>query len=463
MKARHGLPALTLALTLVVSACGRSNSTTAPTTNAPSGSTTSTLASKCKSEVLKKTEVGVTADTITIDVMADVNSPLAPGLFKGNWDAMKAWATYVNAHGGVGCRNVVVNTLDSKLDDAKAADGNIQACKEAVAKVGGNTLFNTKAADDAKCADISGKATGIPDLVGLANDVNELCSPMTYSVQFWAETCPVKATGSRTIKAMVGFPKYLLSKFPGLHGLYLIPGDLPTTRQSAVAIIESMKQAGFKWDATSLVSGLAPQSAFDKYTQLMKTNKSDFVYDGSNDAAMIKMRKEAKAQGVDGQVKVWACSLACYSQPMLQAASDVEGTYVWMQFLPFEEANLNADDKAYVDGVGGLANTTSFGAQAFMAGQAFKKVVDGIVEKSGPNAITREAILDGLKNLGGFDSNGWMGKKELRGTSSCVVVMQIKGGKYVRAFPEKPGTMDCNDANFTTVTVDPTKVSETFN
>ncbi len=41
-------------------------------------------------------------------------------------------------------------------------------------------------------------------------------------------------TGERELKAMVGPTKWYLDNVePDLHGVYLVPGDLPTTVQSA--------------------------------------------------------------------------------------------------------------------------------------------------------------------------------------------------------------------------------------
>jgi hypothetical protein len=81
--------------------------------------------------------------------------------------------------------------------------------------------------------------------------------------------------------------------------------------------------------------------------------------------------------------------------------------------------------------------------------------VDDIVAKSGPNAITRAAILDDLKGMKNFTDNGWMGEKDLRGFSPCYVLMQVQGGKFVRLFPTKAGTLDCSASNLTTVTINP--------
>ena len=454
MKVRFGVPAAALALALVAGACGRSSSPSASPTSG-GGTTASTAASKCSSEPLKATDLGVTADTITVDVMADVNSPLAPGLFKGNWDGVQSWAKYVNANGGIGCRQVKVNLLDSQLNPEKSNEGNIAACKEALAMVGNNALFDPQAASTATCPDSQGKATGIADIAALANDVNEECNATTFIIQLVSDTCPVKP-GVRPLRIFGGHYKYLLQQVPGLHGMYLVPGDLPTTLQSAVGPIEGGKKEGVKWDATPPVSGMVAQPGYDKFIQQMKGANSNFFYGGSQDASMVKMRKEALAQGLTSQVKVWGCSLACYTSNLLATGGNaVEGTYLWLQFLPFEEASLNPDDKAYLDGVGGQSKATSWGAQAFQAGEALKKVVDDIVAKNGPNAITRAAVIDGLKNLGEFDSNGWMGKKDLRGVSSCFVMMQVKGGKFVRVHPEKPGTFDCDPSNVLQIDADP--------
>ena len=77
--------------------------------------TTAAANAKCDGVTLEATDTGVTADTITIQVMADTGSPLAPGLFQGNVDALKGFEKYINANGGIGCRQLKVETWDSKL------------------------------------------------------------------------------------------------------------------------------------------------------------------------------------------------------------------------------------------------------------------------------------------------------------------------------------------------------------
>jgi hypothetical protein len=385
--------------------------------------------------------------------MADVGSPLAPGLFQGNLDAINGFAKYVNANGGIACRKLVVRTWDSKRDPTESKDGLIDSCSNAIAMVGNNALFNPDVTPLTNCVDKSGQATGLPDIAALANDVNEQCAPTAYVIQAVSVPCPF-ATGVQPYKAMVGPTAWFVKNNPGLtlHGLFLVPGDLPTTVQSATYQILAQQQAGITFDATPKVSGADAQPAYTPRVQIIKAKSSNYVYDGSNDVAEIRVRKEALAQGVNS-VKIWACSLACYTANELsQGGSAVEGTYVWMAFLPFEEASYNAADAAYIANV---PKPDSFGAQAWMAALAFQQVVNKIVATSGPNAITRASVLNGLKNIGQFDADGWMAPTDLRGFSPCFMMMQIQNGKYVRVYPAKPGTFDCSPSNVVSVNVDP--------
>jgi hypothetical protein len=138
---------------------------------------------------------------------------------------------------------------------------------------------------------------------------------------------------------------------------------------------------------------------------------------------------------------------------------------MWMQFLPFEEADTNPEATAYINAMkADKHEPDSFGAQAWQAGVLLKQVVDGIVAKGGPNAITRAAMLDGLKNTKDFTANGWMGgPKDLRGMSPCFVLLQVKDGKYARVFPAERGKLDCSPSNVTTATVDPEQAVKAFN
>jgi ABC-type branched-subunit amino acid transport system substrate-binding protein len=447
---------------LLIAGCGgRSNDTASDTSSGGSSTTAApTGGADCAKEKPKATEVGVSADTITVEVMADVGSSLAPGLFQGNHDALEAYAKYINANGGIACRKLVAKLWDTKLSPDESKNGLIDACTNAVALVGNNALFNPDVSPMETCKDKAGAATGLPDVAALANDIHEQCSKLAFLIQAVPEKCET-LTGERELTAYVGMTRYLVEHNGDLHGLFMVPGDLPTTVQSATYQIKAQTDAGVRFDSVLKISGRAEQAAYTPLVQQVKAAKATYVYNGSLDRAMVAMRKEAKAQGVDS-VKVWACSLACYTRNFLATGgADVEGTYTWMQFLPFEEADSNAALKAYVDAVG-PNKVDSFGAQAWQAAMLFKHAVDQIVKTDGVNGITRAKLLDALRATDDFTADGWMGKepKDLRGFSPCMVILQVKDGKFVRVFPEKKGTLDCNAADVVHITLDPAKEAE---
>jgi hypothetical protein len=94
----------------------------------------------------------------------------------------------------------------------------------------------------------------------------------------------------------------------------------------------------------------------------------------------------------------------------------------------------------------------------------FKHVVDKIVESDGVNGVTRAKILETLKTTDDFTADGWMGSqgKDLRGFSTCFLVMQVENGKFVRRFPEKAGTLNCDDSAKVIVHLDPAKAAESI-
>jgi hypothetical protein len=435
-------------LTTLVAACARDE---APKETAAS---TPTSSAGCDGVDLRATDIGITADTITVEVIADVGNPLAPGLFQGNLDALQGFAEYVNADGGIACRQLVVKTWDSHLDANEAKNGQIDACQHAFALVSSNALFNPDTTVMAECKDARGLATGLPDLPGTANDPAQLCNRTTFMAAPVVQTCPIVEGRPRTFRMSVGSARYFSKRAPGAHGIYLIPGDLPTTVQSATYIIRSQELGGLRFDATPKVSGRTEQSGYTPIIQTMRSVGADFVVNGSNDASMIKLRREAKAQGYDG-VKRWACIPSCYSRAFREAGPDVDGTYVTLGHLPFEEADLNEDLGAFLEHVG-VEKVDGFGALAWQAADLFRQAVDDVVEAEGPNGLTRASLLDALAHVRSFDANGWAARKtDLHGGSPCFVIIQIEGGEFHRVHPKKRGTMDCDPKNIVSFELDP--------
>ncbi len=83
---------------------------------------------------------------------------------------------------------------------------------------------------------------------------------------------------------------------------------------------------------------------------------------------MIALRKEAKIQGVN-TVKVWDCSLQCYDKDLVSSenAADTEGQYVYITFIPFEEATTNKMETNFLKYIG-KDKADGFSIQAYSSG-----------------------------------------------------------------------------------------------
>jgi Periplasmic binding protein len=416
-----------------------------PATDAPP----TTDADPCAGVTLEASDTGISADTITVVVMADVGSELAPGLFQGSIDGTKAWASAVNAAGGLACRQIEVIEWDSKISATESTNGFLEACAKAAAMIGSTSLFIGDVSVIETCPDASGAPTGIADIPERAVDALHQCSTHVFTVAGVNGSCPYTGTGPRTYQAAVGVYKQYTEIAGGpLHGIYMVPADLPATIASSMPTIRGLNQEGLvASDAEFGVSGRAEQAVFAEYVAAMKTAGSNIAINGSNDQAMIKLRTEAKAQGLDETGVIWACSLSCYTAGF-QKDPNVDGTYLWLPFLPFSESDSNPELATFLDNIG-QPFPASWAVGAWNSGRAFETAVNAIVAADGPNGVTRAAILAEMAKITDFNSNGWIGsvdfsKKEI---ASCFVIMQLNGGNFERVFPTEVGTLDCDQAN----------------
>jgi len=451
---RTGWLAVAVALCLAVAACSSSSNSG----SLGGTSTTAKSASGCAGKTLTSSEVGVSPTDITVTVMADIGSPLSPGLFQGSIDGVNAWAAYVNANGGLACRQVKVIQADSKLNADEAKNGVTSACGNSLVLLGTTALFLNDMRPVEGCRDKAGVATGIPDLPVLQTEPVEQCSPISFAVIPNGASCPYKGSGVRSYQAVTpAIDWFKKNVTTNLHGIFVVPADLPSTITASTPLYAAIQDDGVKLDAEYGASGLWTQSQYTAVAQAIKSHNATWVMNGLDYAGTLKMRKEAVAQGVNS-VKVWACSLQCYAPNFItQGGSAVEGQYSWLQFLPFEDKGSNPTLDAFLQYD---KKPDSFGLQAFAAGLLFQQAVESIVQTSGPNAITRAAILTQIRTVHAFDAGGMLVKTDIAGKtpSPCIAIVQVKNGAWVRVDPVKKGTFDCSlSTSITKLSLDPEK------
>jgi len=392
-------------------------------------------------------EIGVTADTIRIAVIADVDNAARPGLFQGSVDGVNAFAKFVNANGGLaGGRKVQVDFIDSKLSADEARNALVRACQEDFAIVGTTALFMNNIEPMTSCVDQAGKATGLPDVPVLQTEIAHQCSPISYAVIVVGLDCATRDAAQKKVTIRTGAAKYFTKRNKGLHGVFTLAGDLKSTVNAALPLVEGYKSFGVKSDGEFKVSGLSPQAAYTPIVQAIKQNGSTYALNNVDYKADVFLRREAQVQGAN-TVKVWDCALQCYDRRLLEEGKDaVEGQYVSLFFIPFEEAKQNKSVSDYLKNVGGRDKADGFGAQAWTAGLFFRDVVNNVVKADGDNGLTRARFLEEAAKVHDFTADDMLGPTDVGGrkVSPCGVILQVKNGKFVRVSPKKKGTLDCS-------------------
>jgi ABC-type branched-subunit amino acid transport system substrate-binding protein len=416
------------------------------------GAQTTTTAGSAKAA----DEVGVSAKEIKLAVIADVDTPVQPGLFKKSVDAMQAWAKVVNKDGGIAGRQVVIDFYDSKLNPTETRNAIIKACENDYAMVGGEALFMSTVDDLVGCKDKAGAATGIPDVPGLALDVSEKCSPVTWQNSGDATFCATKNQNPQTYRAQQGEFLYYTKVNQGLHGVWTLPNDLKATRDSEIPIFQAGVNLGIKEDGQGFynTSARMQQSELTPIIQVVKQNNSNWVYNGNSAGIAALLRKEAIIQGVNS-VKVWACNIGCYATDFLDAAQgDGEGESSGITMLPFyTEWKSNPTLKKLVAAVGGIQNVNSSAVSSWIAALLFQ---DAATKAAANGGLTRKSLITELGNEHKFDANGITGPFDVGAHQPplCYVMTAVKNGKWVRTYPKKAGTFDCNPKNLVTIKLD---------
>jgi hypothetical protein len=399
----------------------------------------------------KATEVGVTPTEIHIAVEADVDNPFVPGLFQGIVDGVRAGAKYLNSAaggGGVAGRKVVVDFIDSKLSPNDARNGAITACGNDLALVGTSALFLSNVDDIVNCKDQSGATTGLPDVAAIVTGVAESCAPTTYSINPPQLVCSTKDQHPQTYWGNQGDAKWLLKQHSNdLHGPMLVTNDTKDAQRGATAIIDTSIAAGIKADQKVALSGRDPQSAYTPVVNQMKNNDSNFAMTTMALSSAVELRSEAQLQGVDDPAIVWECT-TCYDDAIHDHADVMDGTYMTLKYLPFEEAKSNKMLATFLRYVG-KDKANGFSVFGWVAALAFGQAANDTVQAHGANGLTRANLMKSLSGITNFDAGGMFGTTNIgqRVPTPCFLMEQFTKDEFVRLYPKQAGTFDCKASN----------------
>jgi ABC-type branched-subunit amino acid transport system substrate-binding protein len=396
--------------------------------------------------------VGITSTEIRVAVIADVNAPANPGLFQKSLNAVEAWASIVNQSGGLAGRKVVVDAMDAQEDPNTSLNDVIKACSQDFALVGTEALALSNMSAVGKCKDARGQATGIPDLAGIAFGGLQECDQDTFSVLGNdPEYCATEKQPVPSHTEQVGDYRWLVSQYPGLHGMWIYNTDLPNARATQLPSYVAGSEQGIKRDGAGFygAAGTEPQSAMTPVVQAAKQYGATFLSDGVTPPNMVLLRREAQLQG-DNSVKVWLCTAGCYANYFLQTGgSAVDGTYQTMTTIPFfSEYKTVPELAALVSKLGGIDNLDSNALASYVEALLFQDAVQKATANGGQ--LTRASLFKVLRaQETAFSAGGITGATNVSGhqLSPCFMIAQVKNGQWQRAYPAAAGAFDCKATN----------------
>jgi len=408
----------------------------------------------CQGQALTSTDIGVTADTITVEIMADTGATNAPGMANGSVEAVKAWAKLVNSEGGLACRQIKVQSFDSKIDPSESAAGYAKGCQSALGMVGTYALAVDDVSTLQNCKDKNGAATGLPETAAAALNPLQACGKTTFLYAGNTSPCP-PGRGEQTFdesSVYADFLKHILGVSTG-HGMYYVVVSPPSVRDTVVPEFLYMDQQGMKADQmTGVASATSTQANFTPFIAKLKADKSQFYFSTAVFSTLLQAKAEAAAQGVSDKL-VWLCGATCYDKEFQKAGGAAAvGTYVAINTLPLDESSSNAEVKTFTQNV---KTQNAFSLGSWLSARLFQKAIEDLVQDKGPNALTRANVLQALGQVKNFDAGGMIGPitPSAHEALNCIAVVRTETDGFKRVWPAKPGTLQCGTTG--TIKVDP--------
>ena len=294
------------------------------------------------------------------------------------------------------------------------------------------------------------RPTGLPDISAGLTGVPQACSPVSFPIFPPQLVCSTKDQHPQVYIGNQGGAKYLLKRHKNdLHGPMIVAHDTMAAQLAGQTLTAMASGAGIKADQNVTRSARDPQSAYTAIINQMKIDNSNYAFSAVGVNGAITLRSEAQLQGLNDPDIVWECPIGCYDKALKANASVMDGEYIAMSFLPFEEASSNATLRSFLKHVG-RDKANGFSVYGWSAGLAFAQAARATVAEVGVNGLTRRSFLHvGIPTLTRFDAGGMLGTANIadKVSTPCFVLVQLRDGRFVREHPMKKGTFDCKPSN----------------
>jgi branched-chain amino acid transport system substrate-binding protein len=429
-KGRSALVTTTVALLLVVASCGNSPTDTgsAAGPSAPAGGPGTTASAADLQKKVPVSAPGVTDTEIRVGGVASVTNILQADyaqVFKGT----QAYFDKVNSEGGIYGRKLVLaaqrdDRMVANTDEVKAlvAQDNVFA----ILPVASLLFSGGASAGDAKVPtfgwNINDEWGGSPYLFGEKGSY--LCADCAYPYLPW------------------------LAQKLGLKNVGLLAyGSQPQSKQCADGVKKSFERwptAKVSFEDSTIAFGATDMSV---QVSKMRDANVDLVLTCIDTNGALTLGKEMKKQ----DLKATQYLQNGYDFDLLGSFGDVmEGSYVGIQFVPFEASQHPPALKEYFDWIAKVpgAKKGELSMAGWMSAQLF---VEGL-KMAGPE-FSRDKVVGALNTLTNWTADGigsgvdWTIEHDKVAPESCFAMVKVENKAFVPQFgePGKPFICIGND------------------
>lgn len=357
-----------------------------------------------------KNQTGISDDTITIGNASDVSGPV-PGLFEASQDAVRAYVAYFNATSDICGRKLELQAYDSRTDAAADQQAYTKGCEETFAMIGSMSAFDSGGASTAE-------GCGLPDI-------------RSASVTFDRQACSTCYGAQSTVATEFqnAVPDYVKRNHPdAAKNAAMLYIDAGAAAENAQTQVDAMENRGMSF---GYVQGIdISEFNYSPYVQQMKDKGIEYVQMIGATAQFVRLAQAMQQQGFEPEV--FMLDPTAYTKDFVESGGEaVEGTTLFVNFTPFEEASSNKELQLYVSWLQQVkpgAEPSFFGLFSWSAARLFVERATALGGR-----LSRSALLADVAKVDDWTANGMHSPQHVgpRRTGECWRFIQLQKGRWV--------------------------------
>ena len=369
-------------------------------------------------------DIGVTDTEIKLGNVSTISGPI-PGFGQTGVNAVKAYVNFVNATGGVCGRKLNLVTSDDRLQSGTNKSETDKLKGQVLGFAGGTTVVDDGAAQSLAGTNVS--------YTGLAIAESMISSPNNFP------STPIDlADGGNGGLAIFKYMKQV----EGVSKAGLVWPAQASAKARIEGYRKDIERAGIEIVLNAEVA--VTETNYSGVAANIKGAGVDVLVTTLEISGMSNLAKSLAQNGYFPKVPFYGAQ--AYGRGFLkQAGAASEPTVLGLAYSILEDAGSIPSVQDFVtwyERTNPGSDIDFFAIQAWVAADMF---VSALRKVSGPP--TRDKVLAALKTFTDYDAHGFIApiNPAQKKSATCFQIAKVKGGKWYRAHPDKPG-FDCSYA-----------------